>query len=84
MIAPLAGFNSRHEILTSLIKFCLLQIETLKACQEQNTRSEQIPILFEKTLKILVYLTITKPYINKETKSMSIKGYFIIDFETLL
>jgi hypothetical protein len=41
-------------------------------------------MMFEQTLKILVCLTMTKPYINKETKSMTIKGYFTLDFETLI
>lgn len=82
-VASLAGYTSRDQVLTNLIKFCLVQIEVLKASQKESN-SNWIPMLFEQTLKILVYLTVTKPYINKETKSMSIKGYFTLDFATLL
>jgi hypothetical protein len=40
-------------------------------------------MLFEETLKFLVYLTITKPCMNKAEKSMELKG-FVIEFETLV
>jgi hypothetical protein len=41
-------------------------------------------MLFEQTLKFLVYLTITKPHMAKADKSMLIKGYFVLEFGTLL
>jgi hypothetical protein len=41
-------------------------------------------MIFEQTLKFLVYLTITKPYMNKSDKSMQIKGYFVLEFGTLV
>ena len=82
-MAQLAGYQSRDFVLANIIKFCLVQIELLKECQKDGN-SNWIPMMFEQTLKVLVYLTVTKPYINKDTKSMTIKGYFTLDFETLV
>ena len=76
-VATLAGYPSRHQILTSLISFCLLQIEFLKEAKKHTGSADGQNhiqnILFEQTLKFLVQLTITKPYINKESKTMQIK-----------
>ena len=84
-VATLASYQSRHQILTNLISFCLLQIEFLKEAKKSTDCQDHIQnILFEQTLKFLVQLTITKPYINKESKTMQIKQYFMLDFDTLI
>jgi spore coat polysaccharide biosynthesis protein SpsF (cytidylyltransferase family) len=87
-VATLASYQSRHQILTKLISFCLLQIEFLKEAKKHtgsaNGQNHVQSILFEQTLKFLVQLTITKPYVNKESKTMQIKQYFMLDFDTLI
>ena len=80
-VAALLGYENRHEILKNLIKFCLLQVEFLKqAYQKEN---HIFSMIFEETLKFLVYLTITKPYMNKAERCMQIKS-FVLEFDTLI
>ena len=41
-------------------------------------------VIFEQTLKVVVQLTFCKPWVDRETKSMNIKQYFVLDFETMI
>lgn len=79
-IAAMAQLESKHQVLSRIISFALLQIDFLKAGGTSGTNCHT----FEQTLKFLVYLTITKPYVEKEARCMHIKSQFIVDFDTLL
>ena len=81
-VAVILGYESRHQILKNLIKFCLRQVEFLKEAYQKGNHI--FSMIFEQTLKFLVYLTITKPYMNKSEKSMQIKQYFVLEFGTLV
>ena len=41
-------------------------------------------LIFEQTLKIVVYLTSCKPYVDRESKMMNIKHYLQLDFNTMV
>lgn len=42
------------------------------------------PLLFSKTLKFIVLLTIVKPHVQKHNNSLLIKGYFELELGILV
>jgi len=79
-ISGALAYQSRNQILTTLIAKALVQIQFLSELKESTVQS----VIFEQTLKIVVQLTFCKPWVDKETRSMNIKQYFVLDFATMI
>lgn len=79
-IASAASMQGVNDILTKLISFSVLQIEQIRDAKASGIQS----IVFDQALMIVVYLTYTRPQVQKETRSMAIRRLFSIDFDTMV
>ena len=73
MIAQSLGLESKNQLLMQIIELSLLTLASF--CKQESTSSSKIMLVERTALKMLVHLTITKPYVEKGSQIMTVK-YF--------